>query len=209
MSDTSKEHLPEASPAPELSENAKAQETRTRKPRKRQAPVYTYLIILFLAAFLLLALSYFMQQRNLAGMGEALDNLKDSVSSMQGLEAIQAENEALQEENELLQQQVEALTSERDSLLAAKEELSQATQAAEALEWLRQIQVLYEQEYYRYARPLIQEFEATGLPQALPDSSVVDTENDGSVESPAAAYQRIVDALFPDGIPAAEETAAP
>ena len=202
MSDTPKENLPET---PETT----PQETRSRKPRKRQAPVYTYLIILFLAAFLLLALSYFMQQRNLAGMGESLDHLKESVSSMQGLEGIQEENEALRTENEELKQQVEDLTSERDSLLSTKDELAQVKQTADALEWLRQIQVLYEQEYYRYARPLIQEFEATGLPASLPDSSVVDTAKDGSVESPAAAYQRIVAALFPDGIPAADETAAP
>ncbi len=180
-----------------------------KRSSKRKAPVFTYLIILFLAAFILLAMSYFMQQRKLEGMDESLAGLKESVSAMQGIQSLQEENDQLRTQVEELQQQVEALTQERDELEASrdtyKEGWEQSAYQAIALNWLREIQSLYEKQYYRYARPLIQEFEAYGLAQYLPTTPILSTEvSDLTIEAASDTYQRIVAALYPDGVPALE-----
>lgn len=180
-----------------------------RRSSKRKAPVYTYLLILFLAAFLLLAMSYFMQQRKLEGMDQSLAGLKESVSAMQGVQSLQAENEALQTQLEELEAQLDALTQERNQLAADRDTLKegweQSAYQAIALDWLREIQTLYEKQYYRYARPMIQEFEAYGLTEYLPTAPIYPSqETDLTTEAASDAYQRIVDTLYPDGVPALE-----
>lgn len=182
-----------------------------KRSSKRKAPVFTYLIILFLAAFILLAMSYFMQQRKLEGMDESLAGLKESVSAMQGIQSLQEENDQLRTQVEELQQQVKALTQERDELEASRDTYKkgweQSAYQAIALNWLREIQSLYEKQYYRYARPLIQEFEAYGLKEYLPTTPISSNEvADLTIEAASATYQRIVDALYPDGVPALERS---
>lgn len=180
-----------------------------KRSSKRKAPVYTYLLILFLAAFLLLALSYFMQQRKLEGMDQSLAGLKESVSAMQGVQSLQAENDALQAELDELKERLDAVSQERDQLEADRnayqEGWESSARQAIALDWLREIQSLYEKQYYRYARPMIQEFEAYGLPEYLPTAPISPSEETGtSVEAASETYRRIVDALYPDGVPALE-----
>lgn len=186
-----------------------------KRSQKRKAPVFTYLIVLFLAALLLLAMSYFMQQRKLEGMDASLAGLKDSVSAMQTVEAMQADNSKLRARVAELEEQLGTVTAERNDLSSSlKEALKEASDAQKetiALEWLLQIQYNYEQKYYRYARPLIQRFHAYGLQEYLPaiaaadESAMQEAHENITIESPADTYQRIVDALYPDGIPPLEE----
>jgi outer membrane murein-binding lipoprotein Lpp len=199
MSDLPNDITPEGAFPPE----------RKRKQHKRNSPVFTYLILLFLAALLLLAMSYFMQQRKLEGMDESIAGLKESVSAMQGIESIQEENTQLRTQVEELQAQVDSLTKERDSLAEQNQEvqddLTQSENQSVALNWLLEIQEMYDKQYYRYARPLIQEFEAYGLAQYLPTEPIQSKEvSDLTFESPAETYARIVEALYPDGVPELE-----
>lgn len=190
------------------------EEPRTSRPaprkrsQKRKAPVFTYLIILFLAAFLLLAMSYFMQQRKLEGMDASLAGLKESVSAMQTVEAMQEDNANLRTQVADLEKQLEEITAERDSLSLSLERSQSAADDLNkqtiALEWLRQIQNNYDRKFYRYARPMIQQFNAYGLEPYLPTVSTVNSD-ELETEAPADAYQRIVEALFPDGIPPLDE----
>ena len=56
------------------------------KPSAGRKPVVIYIMILFIVAFLLMALSFFMHQRS---NSEVLGELQDSVSAMQEVQATQ------------------------------------------------------------------------------------------------------------------------
>lgn len=72
------------------------------RPHKRLS-VMNYLTILFAAAFLLLLLSYLMQQRT---NSETIEGLKQSVSAMQSIDSLQKEKEGLESQVALLEEQV-------------------------------------------------------------------------------------------------------
>ena len=76
-------------------------------------PVGVYIMILFIAAFLLMALSFFMHQRSNT---EALGELQDSVSTMQQVQINQ-----------------EKIINLQDKLAIAEEELEESNKALEAL----------------------------------------------------------------------------
>lgn len=69
------------------------------RPHKRLS-VMNYLTILFAAAFLLLLLSYLMQQRT---NSETIEGLKQSVSAMQSIDSLQKEKEGLESQVALLE----------------------------------------------------------------------------------------------------------
>ena len=80
------------------------------RPNKRNSVLF-YLVILFAAAFVLLLMSFLMQQR---ANQAALDDLQQtSDSTVQSLENMLQENESLKEQNAELQAQVDALEKER------------------------------------------------------------------------------------------------
>lgn len=161
-----------------------------RKERKRHhMSVIGYLAILFAVAFLLLLLAYFQQQR---ANSEATNALKQSVSTMGSIEN-------LIEDNEQLRDQVADL---QDQVLQLKEKNTQATaqiagqeQALQAMDWLREIQSLYEKQYYKACRAMISEFENTGLGSALPQDGL-HAYDDEQASSPAQTYADIKEALF-------------
>lgn len=70
----------------------------------KTTPVFVYLAVLFAAAFLLLLLAYFVQQRNSA---DAIDDLRTSMT---------ATREELMEQNRQLQEEKDALETEREEL---------------------------------------------------------------------------------------------
>ena len=81
-------------------------EAEHTRPRKRGS-VMVYLAILFAAAFLLLLMSYFMQQRI---NRETLDDLqKTSTSAVQSLDNLIAERDRLVQERQTLEEQLEEL----------------------------------------------------------------------------------------------------
>jgi len=117
----------------------------------------SYLAILFAAAFLLLLMSYFMQQRV---NREAVDNLQQtSNSAAQTLEQILLERDELKEQSTQLEEQVAALQSQAEAdqadLSDAKQAIVQAQEETDALNKLNQLRSLYNQGRYQDARELL------------------------------------------------------
>ena len=161
----------------------------SRRPRTvhKQRSVVLYIALLFLAACVLILLSFFMQQRNNAQM---LDGLNQAVSAMQSITKLQEENQSLSKQVEELQDQVDALTARADALEQERDELDRATQA---MDWFWQINEAYVRSRYSTARGLIEEMAAAGL--TVDDLPAVSASDTGRF-SPADRYQEIYDRLY-------------
>lgn len=157
------------------------------KPSKKIS-VLSYLTILFAAAFVLLLWSFFMQQRK---NEEVISGLKESVSAMQSIEDLQNEKEDLSTQVDQLQQELDEKTNELTDEQKSAEKLELQL---DAMDWLREIQALYEKKYYKAARAMIAEFEETGLPGYLPDVSL-HAYNGSENQSPLEEYETIVENL--------------
>ena len=170
--------------------NLQLEADRVKPPSK--TPVLVYILILFIAAFLLLVVSYFMQQRNNA---EMISGLKESASALQSIENLQAEKDDLANQVAALEEQNELLTDmnreQNETITSLTDHLSQTEKEAMAVDWLRQIQTLYAMKYYKAARALITEFQESGLDSYLPTESVVSDRG-----SPAEDYATILDVLY-------------
>ena len=170
-------------------ENLQHQAEHTR-PRRRMS-VLGYLLVLFAVAFLLLLLAYFQQQRANA---EATDALKQSVSAVDTIEKMIAENEQLREqvetETNTLDQENQSLKTLTDSLTA------QLEKTRTAMDYFWQVDEAYVRGRYGLCRDLIQAMEdatqGSALKEYLPAESATDTDR----FSPAQRYQEIYDSLY-------------
>lgn len=97
------------------------------KPPKGNKPVVVYIMILFIAAFLLMALSFFIHQRSNT---EALGQIQSSVSAMQEVQAVQDKVIELQEELADAQEEIDSLN---DQLAEQEAEAAQVDKKIEAL----------------------------------------------------------------------------
>lgn len=173
-------------------------EAEHARPRKKVS-VMSYLAILFAAAFLLLLLSYFMQQRSseqtISGLQDSVSGLQSSVSALQSVENLIANNQKLQEENDALQQQVEQLQGELQTAVNTaqknQELLSESGEHLIAMDWLWRIQRAWSRGSKGECRDLVDQFEATGLPSSLPDTVLSGVDG----PSPAEQYDALLDAL--------------
>ena len=151
------------------SEKAPVDRTAPRPRRKHQKPVVQYIAILFAAAFLLLGLTFFMERRQSAQtidhLNESISGLKESVSAMQSVEGLYAENEALKAK-------VTELEAENEVL---KAQTTQQTESLSAMDWFWQIDEAYAKGRYSLCRTLINSLDDTGLTDALPTESTTDT----------------------------------
>lgn len=164
-------------------QNVSAQETDKKVPvsSKTNPHIISYMVILFLTAFLLLIVSYFMQQRQ--SDREVITGLQNSgTSATQTIHNVLERNQQLLDDNEALRNQLEA---EQERGEAQDQQLL-------AMDWLWRIQREYYRGRYSAARELIRAFEATGLADHLPAQPLVDEE----YRTPAEQYQSIRDALF-------------
>ena len=160
------------------------------RPHKRLS-VMNYLTILFAAAFLLLLLSYLMQQRT---NSETIEGLKQSVSAMQSIDSLQKEKEGLESQVALLEEQVAHLEGQVSALqnetAALQSTAEDQAHAAEAMFW--RIQRALSRGRYGSARSLVEAFQATGLEDCLPTDHPADPEG----PSPAEQYQEILAVLY-------------
>ena len=175
-------------------------EAEHARPHKKVS-VMGYLTILFAAAFLLLLLSYFMQQRAneqaISGLEATSSNAFDSINNLiaekdrltEQVEDLKGQVEDLQEELADTQGQLTGAQSDADTAQAAQ---ADARKALEAMDWFWRIQRQFSRGYYTDASNMIEEFEAAGLPQHLPQEALTGREGD---PSPAQQYQEIRDAL--------------
>lgn len=154
--------------------------------------VLIYLVVLFAAAFILLLLSFLMQQRS---HEEAIDGLKQSVTTMQSVQEVYEENTALAEQLEQLEEQLRAQENEISGLeqgnALLQNEKEHLERSAQAMDWFWQINEAYVRGRYTLARQLIDQMGAE-LPQYLPTESITDTER----FSPYDRYQEIYEALY-------------
>ena len=196
---TQPESIPETSPetAPEtiLEESLQVERPaprprRSSQDRKRQSSVVFYIAIMFVAAFLLLSLSLFMERRQ---HSEDMDNLnqslKDSVSAMQSVQALYEENDALKAQLEELEANVKSLTTQVDGL---KKDLRDQEKSTQAMDWFWQINEAYVRNRWTTARTLVLQMKEAGLEEYLPQESITDNER----FSPADRYKEIYDALY-------------
>ena len=161
-------------------------------PRKNdKKPVVVYIMILFIVAFLLMALSFLMHQRS---NSEALGELRNSVTAMQEVQAFQEKIIDLQEQMDDLQEEVESLQSEVDSQKANNELLLNSLEAREkeleALVYFYTLQQQYLTHSYEGCQTTIDTMEAAGLDDVLPDVAAAD-----DVIPPAERYYQLKDAV--------------
>lgn len=132
-------------------------EAEHTRPPKRGGAVMGYLVVLFGAAFLLLLMSYFMQQRT---NREALNDLRQtSNSAVESLDNLIAERNTLKEQVSALEEEIAGLESE---LEVAKSDTAQwrgrlddANGIINALDSLNHVRALYNNRQNREARAYI------------------------------------------------------
>lgn len=169
-------------------ETAQPQETDVRPTGKK--PVVVYIMILFIAAFLLMALSFLMHQRS---NSEALGQLQNSVSAMQEVQSTQEKIIQLQEELAQLEKELDsredALQAALDDAASLQERCDETEQTLDALTALYCLQQKYSARDYESCREIIQDMEANGWPVCLPTGA-----GDG-VTPPSERYEELKEAV--------------
>lgn len=163
--------------------------TETHAPAEQQPPrrkanrpaLFAYMVALFSVAFLLLLMSYFMQQRrNDQQLIE--EGLQKNASALQITQSVQRQNEELRS-------QLSAAEAENETLQKQNENMAQTILA---MDWLWRIEREYFHRNYSNARKLIEEFESSGLKEWLHAGPLVDPD----YRSPLEQYEAMYDSLF-------------
>ena len=158
-----------------------------KKPRNDK-PVVTYIAILFIAAFLLMALSFLMHQRSNT---EALGELQSSMTAMQEVQATQEANIALQQQLSDLQEELDKTVAAYDGQLTALVgDLEQKQLEVDAMTNLYLLQQAYSAEDYESCEKILQTMEAGGQVSALEAESAAE-----GVASPYDRFYQLKDAV--------------
>ena len=164
-----------------MSNEAKNTPQEPKKP-SNQKPVFFYILILCIAAFLLMALSFAMHQRS---NREALGQLQTSFN---------ATIEEIQETQEQILALEQELDSAKDQLAAAQQDiadgdaaLAAAQREAEAMEALYVLQQKYSAGLYQECLTLAEQMEADGLVSLLSPIPIT-SEVGGTVTAPYTRY---------------------
>ena len=129
-------------------------EAEHERPSKHSPSVILYLMILFAAAFLLLLMSFLMQNRS---NREAMDHLEEtSNSAMESLENRLKENEELKAQVAELEEENQALSAQlQEGDAQAQAEQESLTAVLQALSDLNTLRGLYNQGRYSDARDFL------------------------------------------------------
>ena len=146
-------------------------------------PVIVYIMIMFIVAFLLMALSMLMHQRTTS---EGIGELQHSFSAMADMQAQQEKVIQLQEE---LSDAAEEKTDLEDSIAALKESIAAEELETKAMVQLYILQLQFQSEDYDDCRNTIQTMETLELAELLP------AQKEYTVPSPAETYETIKAAL--------------
>lgn len=137
-------------------------------------PVIIYIMILFIAAFLLMALSFLMHQRSNT---EALGDLQDSVTAMQEVQGYQDKVIQLQEELAAAEDALTRQTKESEEALRAKqEEVDRQAALLDAMTDLYRLQQAYSAKDYDHCQEVIDHMETSGSAALLPKEVSGDAE---------------------------------
>ena len=153
---------------------------------KGKKPVVLYIMILFIAAFILMAWSFASHQKSNT---EAIGRLQSSVTAMQG---VQDRVIGLQKELDDAQGQIEDL--ERDIALREME-LEASKRQCDAVTRLYALERLYRQENLESCRELIDSMEAEDLVTCLRDKLSDSQQELGFTVSDRERYQQLKEAV--------------
>ena len=167
------------------SEGGPVEPVEETEPRGKK-PVVLYIMILFIAAFLLMAWSFASHQKSNT---EAIGRLQSSVNAMQG---VQERVVSLQKELDDAQDQIEDL--ERD-LSLREMEMEAYNRQYQALGNLYTLERLYRQENLEGCRKVIDRMEAEDLVVCLSDSLSDSDRELGIAVSNQARYQQLKEAV--------------
>ncbi len=150
-----------------------AKSASPQKSKRRGASVFTYLAILFAAAFLMLLLAYFIQQRN---NDVAMDHLRDSITSYQSLDQLIEKNQTLGDENKQLTQDLEAAQEDSQQWQTLYEDLDADYKAASAqadtVEALLSLSIAYQGEDFETCAGILQDLAASADYTAPADENI-------------------------------------
>ena len=157
-------------------------------PRGKK-PVVVYIMVLFIAAFLLMALSFFSLQRSNT---VALGRIQSSVTVMQEVQELQDQVIALQEQLAESEEQIEEL--ERQAELRDSEIDAYGRQYM-ALARLYSLERLYRQEDLEGCRKVIDGMEADGLTACLSGDLTLSEQELGLAVSAWDRYHQLKEAV--------------
>lgn len=153
-------------------------------PDTGKKPVIVYILILFLAAFLLMFLSMLAHQRSNA---EALGQLQNSVSAIQEIQTSQEQVIELQKQLSDVQKELDATQEESQE---KDDSIAQLEKEANALLALYNLQQEYAAGNLDGCRVTLQEISDQGLEELLPK-----TAPEG-ITSPSQRYQQLREAIL-------------
>lgn len=162
-------------------------EEKQNQPQKEKSrtnkPVVTYIMILFIAAFLLMALSFLMHQRSNT---EALGQLQDSMTAMQEIQATQEKNIELQDQLADVQDELDkTVAAYSGQLTALVGDVEQKQLQLDAMTNLYLLQQAYNACKYDSCVEIIQFMEETHQVSALViEGAEEGTPSDGIVLPP-------------------------
>lgn len=161
-----------------------AEEPVEQEGGKGKKPVVVYIMVLFIAAFLMMAWSFASHQRSNM---EALGRLQSSVGAMQEVQELQNQVIQLQKELSAAEKRVEELESEAEYQQSVQETREREL---EAMNLLYALQQRYSAQNYEACREIIDRLETDSLCGALSDSQ----DGPDHVTSPAERYQQLKEA---------------
>ena len=167
-------------------------DNNTESAQKRpQKPVVVYIMILFIAAFLLMGLSLLMHQRSNT---EALGQLQSSVSAMKDIQAVQDKVIELQDQLSDAEEQISQLEDQIAQVEQQKADvqdtLDKSTLETKALLKLYTLQQQYSGKNYEACQQTMNEMEQENLLLYLPQTV------SSSVTPPAFRYQQLKEAVL-------------
>ena len=162
-----------------------------RPPRNKQQSVLIYLVILFAAAFLLMAMSYLMQRRS---SDATIEDLRESVTAMQSVGDIQTQNETLRQQVADLEAQLEEAQRELDGMRDTLNTMTvREERLTQAMDLFWQIDEAYVRGRWTLCRELIGRMEDVSAGSTLKEYLPRESTTDNDRFSPADRYQEIYD----------------
>ena len=159
-----------------------AKRQRTSPKQRRQQSAMRYITILFAAAFVLMLFTYLMERRQNEALmqenQEQIEDLQQSVSAVQSLKNLYAENDALKEQIAQLEEKTSRLETEKNTLSGhvtnVELNLANAKKGLQAMDWFWQIDEAYAKGKYALCRSLSESLDTAELTGYLPTESITD-----------------------------------
>ncbi len=163
-------------------QSASSKRQRTSPKQRCQQSALRYITILFAAAFVLMLYTLLMERRQnqalLQENQEQIANLQQSVSAVQSLKNLYAENDTLKAQIAQLEEKNTRLESEKNTLSGhitnVELNLTNARKGLQAMDWFWQIDEAYAKGKYALCRSLITSLDEAELTDYLPTESITD-----------------------------------